>query len=188
MRLYKGASPGSHWWTNDAKGAGGFTVARGPRNLNAIVRHIVNYSWPSPYSSFSASFAAASAYALPGATAAVPGYVYEIDVQLALPHVGFIDPAREIVNENPAIGAAGAIPTYHDGGADLILGIADPSRAAVLTSPPRKPHPKNGQHLGPGAPVVHDELRALVFAVRDAEVLATGNVPAACIVHRYPVY
>ena len=82
MYLYKGAGPGTHWWVTDAQTAGGFVVGHAPPNVNAIIRHIVNYSWPSPYSSFSASFAAAAAYALVGprgkAAPAEPGWVYEI--------------------------------------------------------------------------------------------------------------
>ena len=151
----------------------------------------MNYSWPSPYSSFSASYAAAAAYALAGpegpATPARPGWVYEIDVALAI-ELGarFLDPAREILGQNPSIGAPGTIPTFHDGGQDLILGIADPSPRRVLVTPPRQPGP--ARHVRPGGPpAVHNELRAVIFALRDAEVLATTDVPAACITARYPV-
>ena len=191
MYLYKGAGPGTHWWATDAQTAGGFVVGHAPRNVNAILRHIVNYSWPSPYSSFSASYAAAAAYALAGpdgpATPERPGWVYEIDVALAI-ELGarFLDPAREILGQNPVIGAPGTIPTFHDGGQDLILGIADPSRRRVLVTPPRQPGPV--RHVRPGGPpAVHHELRAVIFALRDAEVLATTDVPAACITARYPV-
>jgi hypothetical protein len=192
MYLYKGAGPGTHWWTTDAQTAGGFVVGHAPRNVNAIVRHIVNYSWPSPYSSFSASFAAAAAYALAGpsgkATPAKPGWVYEIDVALAI-ELGahFVDPAREILGQNPLIGAPGTIPTFHDGGQDLILGIADPAvHRKVLLTPPRQPGPGWQSRTG-GPPIVHHELRAVIFALRDAEVLATTDVPAACITARYPI-
>ena len=143
MFLYKGAGPGTHWCTTDAQTAGGFVVGHAPRNVNAIIRHIVNYSWPSPYSSFSASFAAAAAYAVAGpqgkATPSQPGWVYEIDVALAI-ELGarFVDPAREILLQNPYIGAPGTIPTFHDGGQDLILGIADPVvHRKVLVTPPQ---------------------------------------------------
>ncbi len=167
-------------------------VGHAPRNVNAIIRHIVNYSWPSPYSSFSASFAAAAAYALAGprgkATPAEPGWVYEIDVTVAI-QLGarFVDPAREILSQNPDIGAPGTIATFHDGGQDLILGIADPAlHRKVLLTPPRQPGPAGHTH-GPGPPIVHHELRAVIFALRDAEILATTDVSAACITARYPV-
>jgi len=192
MYVYKGAGPGTHWWTNDAQTASGFVVGHAPRNVNAIIRHIVNYSWPSPYSSFSASFAAASAYALVGplgpAAPDRPGWVYEIDVALAIDlGAKFIDPAREILLDNPYVGAPGTIPTFHNGGQDLILGIADPAvHRKVLVNPPRQPGPRG--HARPtGPPIVHNELRAVIFALRDAEVLAISDVPAACITARYPV-
>jgi hypothetical protein len=192
MYLYKGAGPGTHWWVTDAQTADGFVVGHAPRNVNAIIRHIVNYSWPSPYSSFSASFAAAAAYALVGphgkATREDPGWVYEIDVALARERgVQFLDPAREILAHNPAIGSPGTIATLHNGGQDLILGVADPVvHRRVLVTPPRQPGP--ARHVRPGGPpVVHDELRAVIFALRDAEVLATTAIPAACITARYPV-
>lgn len=197
MYLYKGAGPGTHWFVTDPRTAGGFLVASVPAGVNAVVRHIVNYSWPSCYSSFTASFAAACEYARSGpagaATAANPGYVYEIDAQLALAAgVQFVDPAQVILAANPALGVAGFVPTHHDGGADLIRGIADPLQAAILTTAPRRPT-NPAVAAGPavrtgGPPVVHPHLRAVIFALRDAEVLAATNVGAGCITQRYLVY
>ena len=46
---------------------------------------------------------------------------------------------------------------------------------------------ERARELSPGHPVVHNELRAVIFALRDAEVLATTDLPAACITARYPV-
>jgi hypothetical protein len=192
MYLYKGAGPGTHWWATDAQTAGGFVVGQSPRNLNAIIRHIVNYSWPSPYSSFSASFAAAAAYALTGprgrATAEQPGFVYEVDVALAVQlGVQFLDPAREVLTHNPGIGSPGTVPTFHNGGQDLVLGIADPvlHRRALLAQPRQAGPAGRARSIGP--PIVHDELRAVIFALRDAEILAVNAIPAACITARYPV-
>ena len=42
MYLYKGAGPGTHWWANDAQTAGGFVVGHAPRNVSAIIRHVVS--------------------------------------------------------------------------------------------------------------------------------------------------
>ena len=40
-----------------------------------------------------------------------------------------------------------------------------------------------------GAPVrVTQELVTLVRALRDAEILAVGNIPASCVLARTPVY
>jgi hypothetical protein len=197
MYLYKGAGPGTHWFINDPRTAGGFLVAPVSSGPSAVIRHIVNYSWPSAYTSFSASFAAACEYALNGpagtASAVNPGYVYEIDVQLALDAgVRFVDPAQVILGANPPVGVAGLVPTHHDGGADLIRGIADPLQAAILTTSPRRPTnpavPAGPASRAGGPPVVHPHLRAVIFALRDSEVLATTNVGAGCITQRYLVY
>lgn len=195
MYLYKGAGPGTHWFVTDPR-TGGFVVAPAPAGPNAIVRHIVNYSWPSCYTSFSASYAAACEYALSGPAGAAsltnPGYVYEIDVQVALAAgVHFVDPVHMILGANPALGVA-ALPTHHDGGADLIRGIADPLQAAILMMSPRRPTnpavPAGPGSGAVGAPVVQSQLRAVVFALRDAEVLADTNVGAGCVTQRYLVY
>jgi hypothetical protein len=197
MYLYKGAGPGTHWFIHDPRTAGGFLVAPVSTGPSAIVRHIVSYSRPSAYTSFSASYAAACEYALSGpagtATAANPGYVYEIDVELALAAgVRFVDPALVILGANPPVGAAGHVPTHHDGGTDLIRGVADPLQAGILIASPRRPT-NPALPAGPtvrtgGPPVVHPELRAVIFALRDSEVLATTNVEAGCITQRYLVY
>jgi len=192
MLLYKGAGPGTHWSIHDPAKAGGFPTARGVANLHSLVRHIVNYSWPSQHTSFSASYAVACDYALLGlsgrATKAAPGVVYEIDTTLA-PGLVLVDPAREILKGNPKLPRYQQ--THHDGGQNLIIGIAG-GIPTVLAATPRRPTPPSvpaGPESGTGGPpVVNLALRALVFAIRDAEVLARRRVPRTCIVNRYLVY
>lgn len=186
MVLYKGAGPGSHWWNNNAQ-LTGFTVAAAIWNASRMVRHITAFSHPSPYLSFSASFAVAREYALDGpagaASQAQPGTVYEIDTALCPAQLPLVDPANAILTANPALGV-GNLPTHHDGGQDLILDIASPAlHATVLTTPP----PRLGNAL-PAGPAIQRELQAVVFALRDAEVLIAGNVPANCIVGVHSVY
>ncbi len=189
-RLFKGAGPGTYWWTNNAQLVGGFSSPPGrPRNAAAVVNHIVVSSHPSPYVSFTASYAVAFEYALSGpagvATSANPGYVYEIDTSILTgpSTLTLIDPVRKVASAHN-VALNGTIPTHHDGGPDLILGIANRTlHGHLLTTPPRR--------LGatpPRGPVVTDDLNALVFALRDAEVLAAGGVPPACIVNRHAVY
>lgn len=185
--FYKGAGPGTHWWRNNAQ-LSGFTVAATAQSVHAIIRHITSYSHPSPYLSFTASYDVACDYALNGpggaATPANPGYVYEIDVTLAPgQNLRLIDPAREIISSGPQVGTVPRIPTHHDGSQNLILGIA--SRSAypgLLNMSPRRPGTP-----APRPPVIDRELEAVVFSLRDAEVIIAGNVPAACITARYPV-
>jgi hypothetical protein len=118
--------------------------------------------------------------------------VYEVDLNIAPERASFVDPALEILRGNPELGSPGRVPTHHDGAQDLIVGIADPRWAEVLVAPPRRPTTPLVA-AGPaaargGPPVVNPELRALIFAIRDAEVLANIKLPASCITNRYPVY
>ena len=187
MILYKGAGPGSHWWSTNAQ-LSGFTVAAAVQGVARMVRHITAFSHPSPYLSFSASFAIAREYALAGpagqASQTQPGRVYEIDTTLVPGSMVLSDPVRDIVGSNPALTVA-RLPTHHDGAQNLILGIASPIlHGAVLTSPPARV-PGNALQTGPA---VQSELQAVVFALRDAEVLIGGNVPPNCITAVYPVY
>lgn len=82
--LFKGAAPGTHWHQTDARICGFTAAANRPHTTNAVLGHVTNYSHPSPYLSLSFSFAVARQYALRGplglATAATPGFVYEVDL------------------------------------------------------------------------------------------------------------
>lgn len=186
--FFKGAGPGTHWWNNDAR-LQGFSVSPGMQNINAIIRHITAYSYPSPYLSFTASFAVAQIYALVGpdglATQSMPGYVYEIDVTTD-PTAGLrlIDPIQEILASNPPLGTVPLLPTHHDGGQDLILAIASPgSYPTVLATPPPRP----GNPI-PTPPIVQRPFQAVIFVLRDAEILVATHVSPACIIHRHNVY
>lgn len=185
--LFKGAGPGTHWWLNDARIAGGFhSPPIAPPSPAAAIRHVTTYSHPSPYVSFSASFdIARTAYALfgPGgpATAAVPGYVYEIDTALA--DVVIHDPLALIAATQPDLRDVPRLPTHHDGSTDLILAIAAPTRfPTIMTTPPRRLRDDDSR-----APMVTPELQALIFALRDVEVLIE-RAPPACIVNRHSVW
>ena len=185
--LYKGAGPGTHWWSTDPRLTGGFLASPGVADVNSLIRHIVRFSHPSPCLSFTASFDVARSYALTGpkgvATTSMPGYVYEVDSG-RVPGLKLRDPALEILSANPIIGSTSRLPTHHDGGQNIILAIASPVRfKAVLLKPPFRAGSAN---LRP--PLVTDELHAVIFALRDAEVMTELQVPAACIVHRHDVY
>lgn len=185
--LYKGAGPGTHWHANDPR-LGGFSVSanRPPTTVDAVISHIVIASHPSPYLSFTASFAVACSYASAGpggpASAANPGYIYEIDTELAPPGI-FLDPIH-FVSAPPSGGTIGHSTHHHDGGQDLILAIAAPAiHRAILYAAPRRP-----PQVLPTAPMVSRTLQCLTFALRDAEVLATSGVPSQAIVRRHEVY
>ena len=170
--LYKGAGPGTHWHLNDARLSGFTSAANGVANRNAVVRHIVAYSHPSPLVSLTSSFAVAREYAISGpagwATKAAPGFIYEIDLSM-LSGSKVFDPILMVVKK--------ALSHMHSGAQDLIL--------AVAQNLPFVPcHHAGGKALPPTVP---QELRALVYALRDAEVLAPV-VPSACVVNRHNVH
>lgn len=176
--LFKGAAPGTHWHANDARLSGFTAAATRPHTTNAVLGHITHYSHPSPYLSLSFSFAVARSYALDGpagpATAIEPGYVYEVDLTVVakLP-----SPPLDTLLE---IAKAGHVHE-HNGGQDLLLGIADPASGAALTTAVPLPGGRTEN------PRVTQALRALVFAARDAEVLV-ASVPSGCVVQRHSVY
>lgn len=178
MILFKGAGPGTHWHVNDPRSTG-FTTSSGafPDNRDSAIRHILSYSYPSPYISFSHSYAIALTYALTGpsgiATPVNPGYVYEVDTSLA--SVMIIDPVAKVARKFHS--------HEHDGEQDLIFGILDRSSfPGAITSPPHR-RPTSP----PKPPFVPNSLEAIIFACRDAEVFVS-SMPAACVVNRYPVF
>lgn len=180
--LYKGAGPGTYWWLNDAR-LHGFSV---PPSVfpspSATCRHIAVESHPSPYISLTTSFAVAVTYASVGPQGAAsptnPGYVYEIDPSQLF--ASLHDPVFEL---SSGARTRNRWSAEHDGNQDLILGIAAKSlHGAVLTTAPRRP----GANLG-HAPQITPELHALVFAIRDAEVLSSASIPKSCIVTRHTV-
>jgi hypothetical protein len=181
--LYKGAGPGTHWWTNDPRTCGGFFCPPGhPASPTAVTSHITVASHPSPYLSFTTSYAVAVEYALVGpsgsATVANPGYVYVVDPSVA--PLTIVDPVLEIATGQQT---ASRWSTEHDGGPDLVLGIAARGiHGAALIHPPRR----RGTSL-PRPPSVSNELNALIFSLRDAEILIAGPVPPACVIGRDPV-
>src|SRR4051812_28866617 len=102
---YKGAGPGTYWHQHDAR-VTGFTPAspgQAPGWLR-LVQHVGIGSVTSPYVSLTRSYGIAWDYAVlcgrrsPRATAANPGYVYEIELAQPLPPgLVIYDAAREIV-------------------------------------------------------------------------------------------
>lgn len=131
--------------------------------------------------SFSVSFAVACDYALSG------GVVYGVELGAVLDNrCDVIDPAMEIIRSNPGFkkNTGYAWPTHHDGHQDLVPAMARvrPQWRTLRRTPSRPGFSKTGR-----PPTVHERLQALVFAVRDAEVLVVGNVPGHRIVERHDV-
>jgi len=186
--LYKGAGPGTHWDATDATKTGLYCPSTTAPSGAAALLHITAFSHPSAYVSLSASFAVAREYALAGpaglASQSRPGHVYVVDTSIAPRGIHLFDPLREIVNTSRLTAASAAcLPWHHDGAADLILGVASKAHSTILAKVPHRFGPAPGSH----PPNVTQHLRALVFALRDAEVLV-DKIPANCIVRREPVW
>jgi hypothetical protein len=171
--LFKGAGPGTHWHRNDARLSGFVAAASSVVNRNSVERHITAYSFPSPLLSLSASYAVARQYALSGpsghASKAAPGYVYEIDPTNA--PVTIHDPIAVLVATDWGhihTGDQSLLPALATGGAGLL--------PACL---------HNGNIMQ--VPSVGMPVRALVYAIRDSELLAV-SVPTVCITNRHEVF
>ena len=175
--LFKGAGPGTHWHVNDPRISGFTSAAHRPHTKNAIISHITAYSFPSPYVSLTTSFAVARQYALAGpggvASRKTPGYVYEVDLSACTAAPMIFNPIAEVSKANLAHG--------HDGEQNLILGVASPTHSRILGV--KVLHSGGLKTL----PNISAEMRSLVNALRDAEVLV-NTIPGACIVMRHNVF
>jgi hypothetical protein len=175
--LFKGAGPGTHWHMNDARVLGFTSAAHRSHTKNAIISHITAYSFPSPYVSLTTSFAVARQYALAGpggvASRKTPGYVYEVDLSACTVAPITFNPIAEVSHA--------ALAHAHDGEQNLILGVASPAHSRILGV--RVLHSGGLRTL----PNISAEMRSLVNALRDAEILV-NTVPATCVVMRHGVF
>ena len=181
--FYRGAGPGSFWDLNDACVSGFRSqapgIAPGPDRL---ILHIAKGTVSSPYISLTRSYGVARDYAINTgvavsvATAQNPGYVYEIDLNDPLPlGLVLLDPVREVAKNAP--GPLDPISYQHDGPQSFLLGVIDPrTMKRHLSADYVQPPPSTGTRRPPTLTAV---LECLVRALRDAEILAVGNIPRA---------
>ena len=184
---FKGVGPGTYWAANSP--SSGFT-AENPgtgHSDNRLIQHVVYGNTNSPYISMTASYAVAACYASNGpggiATPTNKGIVYEIEFpDPAPPGVTLIDPVQELINSSP--GPPNTINHHHDGGQDLLKGIIDNATYGhCLIDPPDR----LGRNPNTSPPIVTDQLKCLVMALRDTEILAMGVIPRAQIVGQHDV-
>jgi hypothetical protein len=165
--FYKGANPGSYYWEEaNSPFAKGFNAAGGVEpGLDAIVRHIRGYATrTSPYLSITSSFAVAAQYAKPEGGDSRRGKVWEIAPRRNL----LINPIAKILGKWPDMSAH-----LHDGDAQLLDGLL--SRADIIRG--------NLVYGGEVFPVncsITLAFEALVYAIRDAELLAEF-IPSVCV-------
>ena len=103
-----------------------------------------------------------------------PGFVYEIDLSSMATFPPLRDPIEQISK-----GFNGSFAHSHNGSGSLIAEIA---QGATVFS--------QAQQSGGGmlAPAVSSQLRALIFAIRDAEILVEGQIPSGAVVKRHDVF
>lgn len=187
--FYKGIAPGTRLHGNNLLFAG--LTPRNPGSApshSGLMSHICDGTTFSCYISLTRSYGVARSYAFGGRlppSQAVPGYIYEIELTIPLPSgMNLIDPISETALQN---GSPLASHTYHhDGDQDFLLGVVDPRTmghhlSTSVRDPPGSSRPTRSAHLT-------KELETLVRALRDAEVLVAGNLPANCFKCRYEVW
>jgi hypothetical protein len=185
--FYRGAGVGTYWHTKDPRLSGLIPTTLGiPNTPDRVIQHVFNGLTHSPYVSLSLSYPVALNYALEMGTiwptVHDPAYVWEVEIN-ASHGVALVDPVKEI-----AAGAPNPLdpnPYQHNGDQNVLLGVMWHVLAPILHLPVAMPPTAvTGAHTINISP----HLRALIHALRDAEILAVGTVPAACIVMRHDVY
>jgi hypothetical protein len=169
--VFKGASAGSYWHSHDASKTG-FTSSAGRQSIDALVEHIIaQKSGRSPYISFSASYAVALEYARSGDG---DGVVYQVN----LTHQNPIDPLHAIAGKNcfPLSETQLPLLTHHDGIPQFIQSLVGGKTDLLY-----KPTPRPTQTHMRTPPRCSRELQAMIFALRDAEILAVGMIPPECV-------
>jgi hypothetical protein len=145
------------------------------------MQHVARGSVTSPYISLTRSFGVARSYAIVGralASPSTPGFVYEIEIEK--PTVSqLIDPVKAVAEKLP--------PSYHhDGAQEFLHGVIDPvghlkQLQAHILQPP-------GTSSTPRPANLSIELETIVRALRDAEILMQGNLPASLVRNQFPVW
>ena len=186
--FYRGAGIGSYWFLNDARISGFVPFSPGATpSLDGIMYHISRGSTQSPYVSFSRSFGIARAYGLTGkggfATAARPGYVYEMEISDDS-ICKLIDPVVEVA---ASLNRPWDNVSYqHDGAQNFLLGVVDPISMlnhlhAAVIFPPGSAGTSRQANLS-------IQVETLVRALRDSEILALGSVSSSIVRNRYEVH
>jgi len=187
--FYRGAGVNTYWHNNDARISGFIPLSSGTTaTVNCLMDHIVYGTVSSPFVSLTRSYGVAWDYAVNAGrqrpTPNNPAYVYRIEISNPPPiNLTLLDPIKFVAQNLPS---ALDPPYQHDGMPSFLLGVVDPignvkHRSAPYTQPP----PGGGASRPPN---LTTELEALVKALRDAEILAVGTIPASCITARYPIY
>ncbi len=186
--FYRGAGVGTWWHVHDPRISGFTPQSPGVmESLDRVMTHITTGTLNSPYVSLTRSYPVALSYAIEGRakpTSSNPAIVWEIELVDPLPaNIRLIDPVREVAINAPD--ALASVPYQHDGLPNCIIGLIDLSQLALLHTP--SPMPPGANPPAP-VPIITKQLKTLIFALRDSEILALGTLPAACIRTRHEVF
>lgn len=188
--FYKGVGVGTHLHTRDLRITGlAPHNPGGSSTVHAVVQHIARGTVTSPCISLTKSYGVALAYARNASrsrpTSARPAHVYEIEIVDPLPPgMLVIDPVNQIASSvsNPL-----ASPSYHhDGSQSFLAGVVDPKAMAHYLQTPISFPPGRGGIPRPANLSI--ELEAMVYAMRDAEILIIGNLPRGCVINRFDIF
>ena len=189
--FYRGACVNSYWHLNNPIETGFTARAPGTRpTIHRLMHHIARGTITSPFISLTRSPAVAWHYAvfdsLEVPTRSNSAYVYEIEINEPLPSgLKLLDPIKEIAKVLPDPTYPGP-PYQHDGLPDFVLGVVNPRNMAHFLALQSQQMPFS--EGTPRPPNLTLELETLVRAIRDAEILAQGSIPAAYILNRFDVY
>lgn len=189
--FYRGSGIDTYWYHNNPMETG--FSARAPNVVPTTARlmqHISRGTSNSPFISLSYSYAVSRDYAILSSpeipTSSKPAYVYEVEFQGELPTgLEILDPVKEVAQTLPVPPTIG--PTYqHDGAQEFLLGVVDPRNMGHFLVQ-QSPQPPLSEGT-PRSPNLSLELETFVRALRDAEILAYGTIPASCVVNCFDVY
>ena len=188
--FWRGAGVETYWHQHDARLTGFAPQAPGMApGVDSLMQHVARATVNSPFISLTRSYGVARDYALHGGRAQptedMPGYVYEIEINIPPPGgLQLLDPVKEVAADAPP--PLNPVSYQHDGDQDFLLGLVSllqmgQSLRTVYPQPP----PAGGTARTPNLTI---QLETLVRALRDAEVLAAGNIPSTCVRSRTPVW
>lgn len=187
--FYKGVGVGTFLHANDPRLNG--MPPRAPvigYNIGVAMRHVARGTTVSPCVSLTRSYGVAEMYAreasLTFPSPTTPAYVYEVDIPDPVPTgVTLVDPVKAVAATLPS--PVTALSYFHDGDKDFILGVASPTLMAMhLTAPITQPPGSVGAARSANLTL---ELETLIRALRDAEVLVLGTVPASRVTTRHVI-
>lgn len=188
--FYRGAGIGTYWHTSDARLSGFTPKSPGTiSNTDRLMRHVARGAVNSPYISLTKSYDVAVMYARDASrtmslTSSNPAYVYEIEINDPLPGgLQLLDPLVEIASSV----SSPLSSNYHNEGTPyFLLGVVAPLQMGHFLKMPVSYPPGSGGTSRP--PNLSLELEALARALRDAEILAVGNIPKAYVTDRFNVW